>query len=190
MIVKMPTLRSARASIDGLSGYYKLTLVLAGYAAALLVSFAVCYVLEKIFPGPDPSGGMQAFGDMLRFLGLFGFLAILPTALGLYFLRPIEKFWIIFSYASLALALTAPLAALTFNKRFVIPWAVIAGFLGLMEVLASPLLGLAFVICAWLAPFRRPRQLLLAASAIEFIVAGAAFLLLLLVRHTGLGLGM
>ena len=185
MIVKMPTLRSARAAVDGLSGYYKLSLILAGYSGALLAAFAACYVVEKFFPGPDPFGGMQAFGDMLRFLGLFGFLSLFPTALALYFLRPVEKFWIIFSYAALALALTAPLAALTFNRRFLAPWTVLAGFLGLMEVLASPLLGLAFAICAWLAPFRRPRQLLFAASAIEFIVAGGAFLLLVFIRHRG-----
>lgn len=182
----MLSLQSLRAAVDGLSGYCKLSLILAGYGGALLAAFTACYVVEKFFPGPDPSGGMQAFGDMLRFLGLFGFLALFPTALALYFLRPLEKFWTVFSIASLALALTAPAAALLLTGPHAVPWAVLAGFFCLLEVLGSPLLGVTFAICAWLAPFRRPRQLLLAASAIEFAVAGCAFLLLVFARHRAL----
>ena len=179
-------LRTTRAAVDGLSGYRRLSLILAGYGGALLAAFTACYAAEKLFPGPDPSGGMQAFGDMLRFLGLFGFLALFPTTLALYFLRPLEKFWIIFSIASLALALTAPAAALLLTRPHLVPWAVLAGSFCLLEVLGSPLLGVTFAICAVLAPFRRPRQLLLAASAIEFAVAGGAFLSLVLVRHRAL----
>jgi hypothetical protein len=167
-----------------MSGFYKMAVVLTGYIVALLAALAACYVLQWLNPGADPSGGMQAFGDMLRFLGIFGFLAFFPTVLALYFLRPVEKFWTVFSIASLALAATGPVAALMMGKHHLPAFAlVLVGFFGLLEVLVAPLLGCAFVICALLAPFRRPRRLLLAASAIEFAVAGYALFCLLFLRH-------
>jgi hypothetical protein len=166
-----------------MSAYYKLSAVLAGYTVALLAAFVACYVLQRLFPVPDPAGGMQAFGDMLRFLGIFGLLALFPTALALYFLRPVEKFWTVFSIASLALAATGPSAALILGRPRSSPWLALFGFFGLLQVLAAPLLGVAYVICALVAPVRRPRLLLLAASAIEFAVATFALFRLLVVGH-------
>jgi hypothetical protein len=168
---------------DGLSRFYKLGVVLVGYAAALLASYAVCYVLQRLHPGPDPSGGMQAFGDMLLFLGIFGFLALFPTALALHFLRPVEKFWTVFSIASLALAATGPVALLV-GKPYLSPWLLLfVGIFGLWEVLGAPLLCLGFVFCALIAPARRPRRLLIAASGIEFAVGAYAFYCLFILGH-------
>jgi hypothetical protein len=75
--------------------FYKWGLVLTGYVAALLAAFAICYVRAVVMQADSPqdaSGGMQAFGDLVLFLGLFGFFALFPTALALYFLRPFHKF--------------------------------------------------------------------------------------------------
>lgn len=66
----------------------KLGLVLGGYAVAVVVAYAAVYVNSLLTPA-DPaqaSAGMQAFGDFILFVGVFGLLAVIPTGLGLYFL--------------------------------------------------------------------------------------------------------
>src|SRR5579863_5572361 len=119
---------------------------------------------------------MQAFGDSLRFLGLFGFLALFPTALALYFLRPVEKFWSLFSGASLAIAATGPVFALLIVRRDGALWAgPIVGLFGLLKVLGAPLFGLGFLICAAFAPIGRSRWVLVAAAGIEFTVGSYAY---------------
>ena len=165
--------------------FSKTGVVLAGYAGALLVTWAVfyIYVLMRKDTG-QASGGMQAFGDLLLFVGLFGLLALIPTALALYFLRPFERFWSAFSIASLALAATGPVAALLMGRVPQSHWAaLVVGFFGLLKVLGAPLLGLAFVICAVIAPTGRSRWRLVAAAGIEFAVGAYAFFCLLVLGH-------
>lgn len=165
-----------------MSRVYKLGVVLGGYAAALLVAWAAYYVLAR--RSQDASGGMQAFGDLLLLIGLFGVFALVPTAVGLYLLRPFEKFWTVFSIASLALAATGPVAALMMGRFQKSSGAVSAlGFFGLLRVLGAPLLGLGFLICAVIAPAKYSRWVLLAAAAIEFGVGVYAFFCLLVLRH-------
>jgi len=161
--------------------FRKLGLVLGGYAVALLIAYATTAVLEWLFPPQDASGGMQAFGDSLRFLGLFGILALIPTALALYFLRSSEKFWAAFSIASLAVAATGPVAAFMMGRPHATD--LIFGFIGLMKVLGAPLLGIGFLIFAAIAPTGRSRWTLLAASGIEFAVGGYAYFCLLVLGH-------
>jgi hypothetical protein len=168
-----------------MSRLYKLLVILAGYAAALLVSFAAFYVWRKINPSPDASGGMQAFGDSLGFLGLFGLLALIPTALALFFLRPFEKFWTAFSIACLALAATGPVAALMMSRTPSSSSAALIGLFGLLKVLGAPLFGLAFLLCTAIAPTRRSRWVLLTATMIEFAVGGYAFFFLFMKSHWG-----
>ena len=163
----------------------KTGVVLGGYAAALLLTWALFYIYvfmrEDIGPG---SGGMQAFGDALLFAGVFGLLALVPTALALYYLRPFEKFWVAFSIASLALAATGPVAALLMGRLHQsYSAAVLVGFFGLLKVLGAPLFGLGFVICAVIAPTGRSRGRLVAAAGIEFVVGAYAFFCLLVVGH-------
>jgi hypothetical protein len=173
-----------------MSRRYKLGVVLGGYAAALLVACAATYVRAAIEARIDPvqaSGGMQAFGDSLLFVGLFGFLALIPTALALYFLRPFEKFWTVFSVASLAIAATGPVAVLMIGMSQRSPGAPGAGMavggLGLLKVLGASLFGIGFLICAGIAPMRRSRRVLLAAAAIEFTVSAYAFFCLFVLGH-------
>ena len=167
-----------------MSRSYKLVVVLAGYAAALLVACAIFYVLTRIKASQDANGGMQAFGDSLLFLGLLGFFALMPTALALYFLRQSAKFWPWFSVACLALATTGPVAALMMGRPQQAPWAVlVVGFFGLLKVLGAPLLGVGFLICAVLSPIRRSRWVLLGAAMIEFAVSAYALFCLFVLGH-------
>jgi hypothetical protein len=179
----MATARLNLNGVRGLSNLRKVAVVLAGYLVAFLIAFTVDYVLTRLNHSPDANGGMQAFGDMLRFLGMFGILALFPTALALYFLRSVEKFWTIFSIAALALAATGPFAALLMGRPKVAPWAVIAGFVGLLEILGAPLFGIGFVFCAVIAPGGRSRWRLLAAAGIEFAVVAFGFFWLIFLSH-------
>ena len=163
----------------------KIGVVLGGYAGALFVTWGAfyVYVLMRKDVGSG-SGGMQAFGDSLLFIGVFCLLALIPTALALYFLRPFKKFWTVFSIASLALAATGPVFAVLMGRLHQShAAAVVVGFFGLLKVLGSPLLSLGFVICAIIAPGGRSRWRLVGAAAIEFTVCAYAFFCLLVVGH-------
>jgi hypothetical protein len=161
--------------------------VLIGYAAALLVSCIVFYAYVYVSNWTNAvqaSGGMQAFGDFLLLVGLFGFLALFPTALALYYLRPFEKFWRVFSIASLVLAISGLLAALMIGRLQRPPGAILGvGFFGLVEILGAPLLGLCFSTCAVIAPTRSSRRFLFAAAGIEFVVSAYVFVCLVVLGH-------
>ena len=162
----------------------KTGVVLGGYAAALFVTYAVFHVYVLMRKEIDPSGGgMQAFGDFILLLGLFGVLALIPTALGLYYLRPFARFWPLVSYVSLAIAAMGPVAAMTLGRSQQSPWVQAVGFFALLKVLASPLLGVGFLVAAFIAPRGRSRWLLLAAATVEFVVIAYAGFCLVVVRH-------
>ena len=80
--------------------------VLAGYLAAALAASAAVAVRIANTNGPDAqaSAGMYAFGDGLLFVAVFSVVAILPTGLALFFLRPYRWFWTVLSIAALAIA--------------------------------------------------------------------------------------
>jgi hypothetical protein len=161
--------------------------VLIGYAAALVLSgvgFYVYVYLSSRTNAAQASGGMQAFGDSLLFVGLFGFLALFPTALALYYLRPFEKFWTVFSITSLVVAVSGLLAAVMIGRLQQPPWAIFGiGFFGLVEILGAPLLGFAFSTCAVIAPTRSSRRFLIAAAAVEFVLSAYVFVCLVVVGH-------
>ncbi len=90
----------------------KIGLVLAGYLGAFLaavLAFYLCQARAQENPALY-SSGMSAEGDSVLIMGVFAAVAFIPTALGLYFLRPYEKFWKYLSIFSLLLAATGPLA--------------------------------------------------------------------------------
>lgn len=65
----------------------KFGLVLGGYVVACLVAVGAVYVNQFFTQdASQASAGMAAFGDLILFVGLFGFLALFPTGLALYFL--------------------------------------------------------------------------------------------------------
>ncbi len=68
----------------------KIVLVVAGYVAALLLASAAVAIRIADTSGPDAqaSAGMYAFGDGLLFIAVFTTVALFPTGLALWFLRP------------------------------------------------------------------------------------------------------
>ena len=70
----------------------KLGLVISGYVAACLIASGVVYVwqLSTQNASTQASAGMYAGGDLLLFVTVFGFLALIPTGLAVYFL--LKKF--------------------------------------------------------------------------------------------------
>jgi hypothetical protein len=162
----------------------KLGVVLAGYVAAFLVASVAFYVLTRFRVQPDASGGMQAFGDSLLFIGLFAVLALVPSALAFYFLRPFPNFWTALSVASMALAVTGPVAAAMVGRTQKSPGAeLLFGFFGLLRILGAPVLGFGFLISAVIAPRGRSRWVLVSAAVIEVAVSAYAFYCLLVLGH-------
>lgn len=66
----------------------KVSLVIGGYVGACLVAAGAVYVNGLLTPDAvkQASSGMSAFGDMILLVGMFGFCALFPTGLALYFL--------------------------------------------------------------------------------------------------------
>ena len=157
----------------------KVGLVLAGYVAALLVPCAFFWLRELVFPSdPSQAGGMQAFGDLMLFCAMFGFLALFPTALALFFLRGSKTFWKVFSVLCLAVAMTGPVAAVTIQRNWLL-----TDFLGILRVLGAPLLGLGFLISAVIVPRGCGRWALVVAALIEGTVSAYAYFCLLVLQR-------
>src|SRR3954453_6362072 len=70
-------------------------LVLAGYVLAGFIATAVVAAYIVVTNGPDrqAASGMDAFGDSLLFLAVFGVCAVVPTSAALFFLRSVRLFW-------------------------------------------------------------------------------------------------
>jgi hypothetical protein len=68
--------------------WMKAGLVIGGYVLACLVASGAVYVNGLLTPDAvkQASGGMSAFGDLILLIGSFGFCALFPTGLGIYFL--------------------------------------------------------------------------------------------------------
>jgi len=153
---------------------YRWSLVVAGYAAALLAAGGVVAVHVAFTRGPayDASSGMYAFGDSLLFLGVAGVAAIPATGAALFFLRPHRGFWKILSIGGLATAATAILASILFlamrsttGHGVLQSWAMVTP----LRILAAPMLALFFLLCGLFAPTRSTRICLASAAAIEVV---------------------
>jgi hypothetical protein len=151
----------------------KVGVVLGGYAAAFSVACVLVYIRQLRTSGPDAqaSAGMYAWGDFTLFVTSFTVMALIPTALGLYFLRPYKNFWIVLSVAAIAVAITGPvgaaLSALCLNfPRLGSPWQML-GALGFLRAMGAPLLAMTFLVCAAFAPAKRPRWAMLTATVFE-----------------------
>lgn len=70
-----------------MSGLAKVGLVIGGYILACLSAIGAVYAYEWSIPtaASQASSGMYAFGDLILFVSAFGFLALFPTGLVLYF---------------------------------------------------------------------------------------------------------
>ncbi len=163
----------------------KALLVVGGYAGCLLLAFAAV-ALHAAATG-EASGGMAAFGDTLLFAVVFGVSGLVPTAVALVFLRPFPLFWKGLAGLSLAVAAAGVAAAVVFAigrgeaATRLGPWAEFS----VLWILASPVLALAFAVCAVVSPRRPFRIALVAATAMEAAVGayGAAVWFLPLIFH-------
>ena len=159
----------------------KISTVVAGYVVALLIAYAVVALHVAATSGPDRQGasGMFAFGDSLFFLAAFGATAVLPTGLGLFFLRSHEPFWGVLSPASLPIAGTALLALLTYlvtsRSDPESPLQLCPPF-SVRRILVSPLFALGFFVSALVAPTRPARLALLGATGLETVAFLVIFL--------------
>jgi hypothetical protein len=157
-------------------------MVIGGYAAAGFVASAAVYLrqLHTQDAQAQASAGMYAFGDLILFVGIFGVLALLPTGLALYFLRPFGKFWTMLSITSLAWAVTGLCAACMIALASTRPpqslWRVVASF-GVVRMLVAPPLATALALSTFIAPTRPLRWRLLGATVIEGAVGAYAFVL-------------
>ncbi len=161
----------------------KFALVVAGYVAAVLLASAAVAVRIANTSGPDAqaSAGMYAFGDGLLFIAVFSAVAIFPTGLALWFLRPYRWFWIALSITALMIAATGFLAAaingvashLTLPRESPL---MIGAALAVLRMLLAPPLAAAFGLAGVIASNRASRWSLLAAAGTEAAVAGYAVL--------------
>lgn len=161
----------------------KIGIVLVGYVLALLVALAVSHIRAENTPA-SASQGMSAFGDLILFLGVFGLLALVPTALLLFFLRPFAGFWIGFGVLCLALTLAGPLTEIAntiihLTGDFRSPTADVLSLLGLFYVFGSPLFFLGLLVIALVAPSGRPRLLMLLSAGFAFLTGTYALVMLL-----------
>ena|SRR5579863_4488870 len=147
----------------------KITLVLSGFTAALVLALIATYIQSLFFR--DQPGGMYAEGEGIFFFGAWGLLSLFPAALALFFLRSSPRFWVFLSWVSLALAATAPLAeTVTANVRHLKLYGSlgdIAGLLALIRVISLPILAPAFALFGVIAPNPGPRRLLWVCAGIE-----------------------
>jgi hypothetical protein len=170
-----------------MSKLFKLGLVLLGYVLAFVAAYIISWLRERALQEMDPaqfSGGMQAFGDMLFFLGLFGALSLIPTAMALWFLRPFLKFWNFLSIAALYMASTAPVAVILFlltHSPMLPDWVKIISFISLMKIMATPFFAFGFLITAFISPPQPRRWALFTAAAIEGAVGISALAVLAVV---------
>jgi len=147
----------------------KALVLAAGYACAVAAAMAASAFQEARSVGQ--SDGMVAFSLTLVFAAVFGLVALVPTGVGLYWLRAHSGFWMILSRAALSVAVTAVAAALVI---IVAPETIWAAF-GVLRLFATPVLGAAFAMSAAIAPDRGSRTLLALAAGMEGLGAVYGF---------------
>jgi hypothetical protein len=154
-------------------------LVAAGYIGAFLIAAAVVAIRVATTSGPEAqaSSGMYAFGDLALFVAVFGFLALVPTAAALYFLRPYRRFWVVLSTLALIGAFTGVAAVLLYALgRHAAEHSPLATWtaLSVLRILLAPVLAPAFLVFALLSAHRSPRLALLGAAMLEVAVGAYA----------------
>jgi hypothetical protein len=156
----------------------KVGVVIAGYVAAIVAGVVAAWLYNvRMAAMPyDTSGGMYAGGEMLASLAAFLVVAMVPTLLALWFLRPHERFWNTVAVVSLVFAVAGLLAVLMplvthGTERGAL---MLVSLLGLSQLLGMPLWFVAFAVFAILAPTRVARRNLVAAVCIELVIGACA----------------
>lgn len=157
----------------------KAGIVCGGYLLAVVAGIGAGYLYDRrVSALPyDTSGGMYAGGEALTSLAAFLVAALVPTLLGLWFLRGNPRLWHAIAVMSLAFAVAGLLAVL---MTLVVPGAprhpvlILVSLLGLAQLLGVPLFTAGFVFFAFMAPTRPARRLVVAAIGIELVIGVCA----------------
>ena len=162
-----------------LNGWTKAGIVLAGYVLAFFASVAATAIYDRQFTPADNQsmGGMIAGGEMMYGSGMFLFLALFPTGLGLWFVRSSRPFWSVFSTVVVTFAVIGLVAVLTtlLTRGGIGSLGLqLFGLLGLAQMLSSPLWIGGFAWFAMIAPERVFRRRMALAAAIDVAIAGCA----------------
>jgi len=158
-----------------MNAFARAGIVTAGYVLAFLVASAVVAIRVASTSGPEAqaSSGMYAFGDSVVFVTVFGLLALVPTGIALFWLRPYRVVWQAIAFGALVMSLTGVSAAVLFAVgRHLLgasPLALLAAA-SVLRMLLAPLLSVTFFMCAALAPERSSRLLFLVAAGTEAVV--------------------
>jgi len=148
----------------------KVAIVLAGLVVALGAAALAVFFRQQLTQGPeaDASSGMYAFGDLLLGIAVFGAVALVPLALGLFWLRAVPRFWTVLAWGALAYAATGPLALVV--SGWLRPETGLASLLADARVGSMPLSAFAWFVCAAFAPATRPRWWLAGAGLADGII--------------------
>lgn len=175
----------------GLSKNAKISIVISGYFLALLAALTAIYLRHRFLPNDNDtsSPGMSSFSDLILFLAAFGFLAIIPTAVATYFLRTFETFWRYLSYTSVAIPTAGLITGVinTIVSHGERTGSSIGGtFLSLasvLSILGAPLMCIAFLVLAAIAPKADIRRRLFIAAALEVALGAYAIFSLLVFKR-------
>lgn len=167
----------------------KTGVVIGGYLLALVAGCGAMAGYQQRFSPADlqAMGGMIAGGEMLFGGAVLALVALVPTALALWFLRRRRGLWSALSLAGLAFAaLGLAAAVMVLATRGSGPTrsapVLAIELLGIVQMLGSPLWTSAFVLFALLAPAPDLRRRMFVAAAMEIVVALCA-LVHFLPRH-------
>jgi hypothetical protein len=164
-----------------MSRWAKPGVVIVGYLLAVVAGCGAVAAYEQHFSPADfqASGGMIAGGAMFYGGAILAAVALVPTALALWFLRRKRGFWSAFSLAGLAFAvlgLAAAAVVLAARGRGPTSSVPLMGIelLGIVQMLGSPLWIAGFVLFAVLAPASDLRRRMVVAAVIEVAVGACA----------------
>ena len=155
----------------------KVGVALGGYLAAVLAGIVAAWWYDvRVSALPyDTSGGMYAGGQLLTSLAAFFVVALIPTVLGLWFIRKHEGVWNAVAIAAITFAAAGLLAvAMTMAGPPRNGLLMLVELMGLAQLLGVPIWLGAFALFAAIAPAGRPRRHLLVAAAIEVVIGGCA----------------
>lgn len=164
---------------EAMSAGRKLGLVAAGYVLAIAIAWVALEASLAVHPHPPGQDGMQAFGDGLFLLAVFSVVAVFPTGMGLYWMRPFVLFWQVSSAVALVVA-TAGVASLVVYltaaasaqlSALLQGWAMLAS----LRMLLSPFCAGTFALFWLMSPGRRNQVPLLIAALAESAVTLYAF---------------
>jgi hypothetical protein len=156
----------------------KIGAIAGGFALAVGLAWVAVDIRQRLTQGPEAqaSAGMYAFGDLVLGIFVFGLLALLPFALGLYWLRSNTSFWRAIARMAVLFALTGPLALLVSGwlRQSAGNWAI----LGDARIGLMPLTALAIFTGGLFAPQPKPRWILIVVALVE----GAIFAGVVLIK--------